>query len=92
MKIQEKILFDLYLEGKPCSIKKLSRNLPLKPPQIYNGVYHLLRRGLIKKRRIKNEFAGYCNSPVQVLVEVVDSNSFKYWRLLKIIKRIMEER
>lgn len=90
MKKQELVLFDLYLEGKPCSVKKLSKNIPLEPFQIYNAIYHLIRRGLVKKQRIKNEDAGYCNSPVQILVEVDNTTSFKHWRLLNIIRKIKE--
>jgi len=91
MKKQELVLFDLYLEGKPCSVKKLSKNIRLEHFQIYNAIYHLIRRGLIKKKRIKNEFAGYCNSPIQILVEVDNSTAFKHRRLLWIIKRIKED-
>ncbi len=92
MKKQELVLYDLYLEGKPCSIGKLSKNLPLEPFQIYNAIYHLVRRGLIRKIRIKNENAGYCNSPVQILVEINNNTSFKQWRLLNLIRKIREER
>jgi len=91
MKIQEQVLHELFFSGKECSVQYLSKNIGIKPFQVYNAIYHLIRRGLIEKKRILKECAGYRNSPIQILVKVDDRTAFKCWRISKIIKQIEAE-
>jgi len=91
MKIQNQVLYELFLNGKECSVKRICKNLRLRSSQVYTALDDLKRRGLIKKQRIKNESLGYCNSPIQILVKVDDTTPFKFWRLSEIVKQIRKE-
>ncbi len=89
MKIQTKVLKDIYFEGKKISPKKISQNTGLPMQQVYNAIYNLQNRRLIKIEKGEREEGGYKKAPVRrILVEINDS---VLDRIKKVIRRGEDE-
>lgn len=79
MKIQTRVLKDVYLEGKKVSIGKISKNTGLTRQQIYKATYDLRNRRLIKNSKDINN---------KTLIEINDA---VLDRIKKVIRRGEEE-
>ena len=89
MKIQTKVLKDLYLEGKKVSMEKIVQNTGLTKQQVYKALDDLKNRRLIKVEKGERAEGGYKKAPYQrILIEINDA---VLDRIKKVIKREEEE-
>jgi len=74
IRIQDRVVKELYLRNSEMGVKKLCDILKLKDWQIRNAIAHLERRGLIVRRYEKNP-ASYSKAPyskVYIKIKSVD--------------------
>ena len=85
MKIQTRVLKDIYFEGKKVSIEKISNNTGLTINQIYEAIRHLKDRGLIKVEGTRTEDIGYKKPPYKKVLIEINDNVIN--RIKKVIRR-----
>ena len=90
MKIQTKVLKDIYLEGKKVPPEKIVQNTGLTKQQVYNAIHDLDNRRLVKVTRVKGDsLGGYKNVPNdRILIEINDA---VLDRIKKVIRRGEED-